>query len=162
MWNFPSSLSTVRLANFALRPVHATEENADKLRSWRYGEIELTDGKLIAIYPRWWPRVGSQWESYQDSYFRTLPADFCRAYYAFPRRTPGYMSVLYARSGPNTQYKTILKAVSIIDEIAILNNSNAIVCQILSERGTERLMSRWGFVRHATSLGDNHYIKRFR
>ena len=162
MWNFPSLLSSVRLASFALRPVHAIEENPDKLRSWRYGEIELADGKLVAIYPRWWPRVGSQWESYRESYNRTLQADFCRAYYAFPRRAPGYMSVLYARSGPNTRYKTILSAVSIMDEIAILNNSNAIVCQIISERGTERLMKRWGYVRHAASLGDNHYIKRLR
>ena len=72
------------------------------------------------------------------------------------------MSVLYARSGPDTQYKTLLRAVSIMDEIATLSNSNAIVCQMISERGTERLMQRWGYVRHATSLGDNHYIKRRR
>ena len=162
MWYFPSFLLRVRLASIALRPVHAIDENADSLRSWRYGEIELSDGKLVAIYPRWWPRLGSRWESYQDSYNRKLPVDVCRVYYSFPLRAPGYMSVLYAHSGPNTRYKTIRRAVLVVDAIAVLNSSNAIICQIINERGTERLMKRWGYVRHATSLGDNHYIKRIR
>ena len=162
MWYFPSFLLRVRLASIALRPVHAIDENADSLRSWRYGEIELSDGKLVAIYPRWWPRLGSRWESYQDSYNRKLPVDVCRVYYSFPLRAPGYMSVLYAHSGSSTRYKTIRRAVLVIDAIAVLNSSNAIICQIINERGTERLMKRWGYVRHATSLGDNHYIKRIR
>ena len=70
------------------------------------------------------------------------------------------MSLLYARSGPNTQYKTILRAVEVVDEIAKLKNTKSIVCQAVGIRATERLMNRWGYVRHATVLGDNHYIKR--
>lgn len=157
-----SFLPRIRLASLALSPLHSIEANAEKVSSWRYGEIELFNGSLAAIYPRWWPRWGSQWESYWDSYHRVLPADHCIAYFAFPRSAPGYMSVLYAHSGPNTQYKTIYRAVSTMDQIAKLRNSDAIVCQMVSERGTERLMNRWGYVRHALSLGDNHYIKRLR
>ena len=155
-------LSRIRLASLALTPVYSVEENAEKVSSWRYGEIELANGRLNAIYPRWWPRMGSLWESRWDNFYRTMPADHCIAYYAFPHSAPGYMSVLYARSGPNTQYKTVYSAVSTMDQIAKLRNSNAIVCQMVSQRGTERLMNRWGYVRHATSLGDNHYIKRLR
>lgn len=150
-----------RLASFGLRSL-ATIEAYANFKTWRYGEIEVSSGSLVAIHRRWWPRIGSQSEAYLDSYHRTLPSDSCRAYFAFPFRAPGYMTVLYARGGPNLQYKTIDQAVLVMDEIAQLRDSNAIVCQVVSDRGTERLMNRWGYVRHACTLGDNHYIKRFR
>lgn len=162
MLNVASLLSRFRLANLSLGSVTSVVGNSEKIRSWNYGELELSDGKLIGIYPRWWPRCGSQWEAFQDSYFRTLPRDFCRAYYAFPRRAPGFMSVLYARSGPKTQYKTLYRAVVVMDEIARLRDAQAIVCQTISLRASERLMNRWGYVRHAQSLGSNHFIKRLK
>ena len=157
-----SFLSDFRVANLALGNVASVVGNVDRVRGWSYGELELSNGELLGIYPRWWPKLASQWESFHDSYLRNLPADFCRVYYAFPRRAPGFMSVLYARSGPNTQYKTLYKAVVVTDEIAKLRNSDAIVCQTISPRASERLMNRWGYVRHAFVLGDNHYIKRLR
>lgn len=160
--NVASLLAGIRVANFALGRVTSIEGNAERIRSCNYGELELFDGKLLGIYPRWWPRIASKWESLRDSTIRSLPSDFCRAYYAFPKRTPGYMSVLYARSGPNTQYKTLYRAVVVVDEIAKLRDSHAIVCQMIHLRVSERLMNRWGYVRHASALGDNHYIKRLK
>ena len=162
MWSVTSLLSGMRLANLALGNASSIEGNTDRVRSWNYGELELSDGKLLGIYPRWWPRIGSQLEAFQDSYVRTLPTDYCRVYYAFPRSAPGFMSVLYARSGPNTQYKTLFRAVGVMDKIAMLRDSDAIVCQAIGLRTTERLMNRWGYVRHALAVGDNHYIKRLK
>jgi len=72
------------------------------------------------------------------------------------------MSVLYAQSGPNTQYKTLYCAVTVMDEIARLRDAQAIVCQTISPRASERLMNRWGYIRHAQTLGDNHFIKRLK
>ena len=162
MWKVTSLQSGIRIANFALGKAFSIDGNSDRVRSWNYGELELFNGKLLGIYARWWPRIGSQWEAFQDSYRRTLPEDHCRVYYAFPRSAPGFMSVLYARSGPNTQYKTLYRAVVVMDEIAMLRESNAIVCQAIGPRTTERLMNRWGYVSHAPALGDNHYIKRLK
>jgi len=160
MWNFASLFSNVRFASLALPSVDSIHEHRDQIRAWRYGEVEVSMGEVVSIYARWWPRFGSHWESWQDAYIRTLPMDSCRAYYAFPRKAPGFMSVLYAHSGRRTQYKTINRAVSAMDEIAKVHDAEAIVCQIVTERGSERLMNRWGYVRHALSQGDNHYIKR--
>jgi hypothetical protein len=162
MWNVASLLSQVRLASLGLEKVASIEGNEIAINSWRYGELELSDGKLVCIRPRWWPRLGSRWESMQDSYIRRLPTDQLLAYYAFPRRAPGFMSVLYAFSGPNTQYRTIYRAVVTMDAIAKLRGSQAIVCQTITDRASERLMKRWGYVRHAASLGHNHFIKRLR
>ncbi len=160
MCNVASLLSRVRIASLGLGFATTIDGNEKQIRAWSYGELEISDGKLIRIRPRWWPKVGSEWESIQDSYIRTLPDDLLRTYYAFPWRTPGFLSVLYACSGPNTQYKTLLRAVLVMDEIAHLRNAKAIVCQTVTARASERLMNRWGYVRHAASLGDNHYIKR--
>ena len=162
MLNVAWLLSRIRIANLALGSVSSVDGNSEKIRSWNYGELELSDGRLIRIVPRWWPRLGSQWEAFQDNYIRTLPVDFCRAYYAFPRRAPGFMSVLYAQSGPKTQYKTLYRAVVVMDEIAKLRDAQAIVCQTISPRASERLMNRWGYIRHAQSLGENHFIKRLK
>ena len=160
--NVASLLAGIRVANLALGNVTSVDGNADRIRSWNYGELELFDGKLLGIYPRWWPRIASEWESFRDSAIRSLPTDFCRVYYAFPRRVPGFMSVLYARSGPNTKYKTLYRAVVVMEEIARLRDSHAIVCQMINLRASERLMNRWGYVRHALALGNNHYIKRLK
>ncbi len=160
MWNVASLLSRVRIASLGLRCATTILGNESAINSWSYGELELSDGKLDRIRPRWWPKIGSEWESFQDSCIRTLPNDHLRAYYAFPWRAPGFLSVLYACSGSNTQYKTLHRAVLVMDEIARLRNARAIVCQTISQRASERLMNRWGYVRHAAALGDNHYIKR--
>ena len=162
MRNIVSLFSQIRFASLGLGSVQSLQGNELRVRTWSFGEIELSHGQLVRIRPRWWPRFGSQWESFQDSYVRTLPEDFLRAYYAFPWRAPGYMTVLYAQSGPRTQYKTLHRAVEAMNEIASLRDTQAIVCQLVNQRGTERLMNRWGYVRHAASLGDNHFIKRFK
>jgi len=148
------------VARLGLPSVSSIAGNENSINSWSFGELELSDGKLLSIRPRWWPRIGSQWESFRDSYVRAMPNDVLLAYYAFPRRSPGFMSVLYAHSGPKTQYKTLYRAVLSMDEIARLRKTQAIVCQTVSNLANERLMNRWGYVRHAFSLGDNHFIKR--
>ena len=162
MWQISSLRNTFRPASFGLPSVSCIAGNESTINAWTYGELEFCDGRLISIRPRWWPRIGSTWESMQDSYLRNVPNKVLIAYYAFPLRSPGFMSVLYAHSGPETQYKTILRAVLTVDEIARLRNAQAIVCQTVSARATERLMSRWGYVRHAITLGNNHFIKRLR
>lgn len=155
-----NAIGNIRWASLGLGFVESLSESHDLVRAWRYGEIELKNGALHRIYPRWWPRIGSEWESMLDSYMRRLPDDVCRVFYAFPRSSPGFMSVLYAYSGRNTQAKTLLLGVSTVDEIAEIHQAKAIVCQATNARLTERLMRRLGYVRHAHSLGPNHYIKR--
>jgi len=163
MWKFASFFTheiLPRLASIGLQEFSSIEGHEQAIRRYRYGEVASKSGALIRIAPRWWPRHGSEWEAYQESYLRHLPKDFCRTYYAFPRCSPGFMSVLYAHSGPATRYRTLYRAVKTIDSIARIKNAQAIVCQIMNERASERLLKRWGYVRHAIKLGGHHYIKR--
>ncbi len=95
-----------------------------------------------------------------DRVARTLPEDECRFYFAFPRRAPGFMSLLYVHAGEKTYYQTFHRGIAAIESVARLHRSHAIVCQVTNDRLTERLMERWGYERHAPQLGENHFIRR--
>lgn len=151
-----------RWANLGLGAITDVAQSRHRILACKYGEIELSGGAVVCIYPRWWPRIGSKWESAVESYLKVLPEDSCRVYYAFPMRAPNYMSVLYAHSGPNTSYKTLYRGVTAVEEIARIREAHAIVCQVSNSRLSERLMKRLGYVRHALNLGDHHYIKRLK
>lgn len=151
-------MNRIRWASIGCGSVDSIQEYESK--KWRYAQIELCDGQLIAIVGRWWPWIGSQWNVWHDAYFRPLRPDFCRFFYAFPIRAPGFMSVLYCQSGPRTQYKTFHQGVILLDQIARIHRAQAIVCQAASHRFNERVMRRLGYERHALHLGDNHYIRR--
>lgn len=127
---------------------------------WRYGTVVLQNGRVILIQARWWPRWGTVWGAMTDRVVRVLPEDECRFYYSFPRSSPGFMSLLYVHAGEKTCYSTFHQGIVAIDTIARWRNSKAIVCQVTNSRLTHRMMTRWGYVRHAESLGDNHYIHR--
>jgi hypothetical protein len=96
-----------------------------------------------------------------DRVVRSLPEDECRFYYSFPHSVPGYMSLLYVHAGEKTSYRTFRQGIVAMDTIARWRKSQAIVCQVTNSRLTHRMMTRWGYVRHAENIGDNHYIRRF-
>lgn len=151
-----------KLAQFGLPSVRCVEGNERLIRKWRYGAIEIRDGELVCISARWWPRLASEWESLREQLIKTLPGGVCRMYYSFPWRTPGFMVLAYAHSGPDTTYRSIRCGLRCLEQIAIVWDSQAIVCQATNNRLSERTMNRWGYEKHALSLGDNHYIRRLR
>jgi hypothetical protein len=132
------------------------------IAKWRYGTVVLREGKAIAIRARWWPRWGSIWGAMSDRVVRTLPIDECRFYYSFPRSAPGYLSLLYVHAGEKTTYATFHQGILALDAIASIRKAYGIVCQVTNDRLTDRMMNRWGYVKHAAALGDNHYIRRLR
>ena len=72
------------------------------------------------------------------------------------------MSLLYVHAGEKTTYETFHQGILAIDAIATLRKAHGIVCQVTNDRLTDRMMQRWGYVKHASALGDNHYIRRLR
>lgn len=155
-------IGTVRIAQLGLPRVIAIEPNAAIIRSWRYGVIETTQSQLSYVGRRWWPYMASRFGAWWDGRYRALPYDVCRFYYAFPLRSPGYMSLLYVHSGPCTTYSTVYQGAICLEQVAHIRNARAILCQATNERLSEAIMKRRGYVRHAFSLGNNHYIKRLK
>lgn len=143
-----------------LPSVASIDHHASEISRWRYGTVLLRNGKLIAIQARWWPRWGTVFGAMMDRVVRTLPEDECRFYFAFPRSAPGFMSLLYVHAGEKTTYQTFHQGIASIEAIARLRRSHAIVCQVTNDRLSERMMNRWGYVKHAPHLGPDHYICR--
>jgi hypothetical protein len=147
-------------ATWMLPSVPSIEGHETTVRRWRYGQVVLVDGQVARVDARWWPRWTSVWGAITEQIARTLPTEECRFYYAFPRRSPDYLSLLYVHAGPQTSYRTFHRGIVAIEAIARSRNARGIVCQVTNHRLTERLMGRWGYERHALRLGGDHYIHR--
>ncbi len=153
---------TLDPATWGLPAVTTLAGNEKRVSKWRYGEVVLRNGRVVSIQARWWPRWGTVWGAMVDRVVRSLPEDECRFYYSFPRSAPGYMSLLYVHAGEKTYYQTFHQGIEAMDAIAGLRKARAIVCQVTNDRLNDRMMTRWGYVKHAENLGDNHYIRRLK
>lgn len=138
-------------------------EGVDRLRRRRHGMIEVADGQLRRIVLRPLPKIVSVpgirflggWRH------RHQPGDSIRIYYDQPRRFPNFLAVKYAESSSGTSLGTLIRASAVLDEIARLKQSDALLCDVASGRITTKLLSRWGWVPHCPSWFHRHYIKRF-
>lgn len=133
---------------------------------YRYAQFSLRQSPLgedsfsFEFFPRWAPRFASRWDVLVDTWRPRANTGECCVFYAFPWRTPGYMAVQYLVCGQQTPYATLRRSVEIVSWIARARRCHAVVCQAISDRLSERVMNRWGYVRHAKTLGPSHYILR--
>ena len=138
-------------------------EGADRLRRRRYGMIEVADGQFRRVVLRPLPKIVSapgihfigQWRH------RHRPGDSIRIFYDQPWRFPNFLALKYAESTAGTSMGTLTRALAVLDEIARLKHSDALLCDVTSGRITTRLLSRWGWEPHCPSWLHRHYIKRF-
>ena len=55
---------------------------------------------------------------------------------------------------------TLYAASLVLDEVARLRRSQAIVCNVTNRRISDRLMQRWGWEEHCQQWSSRHFIKR--
>ena len=139
-----------------------------QVASYRYAQFSLHRSSdesgwfTFEFVPRWVPPLASRWDVLVDTLRPRAAAGECRVFYAFPLRTPGFMAVQYLLCGPQTPYATLRRCVEIVSWIAQARRCQAVVCQAISDRLSERVMNRWGYVQHAKTLGPGHYIHRLK
>jgi hypothetical protein len=138
--------------------------DADVLRRRRYGVIEVVDGRLRRVLLRPWPKilVGPEvlwlgrWMHQRRSGDRLL------LYYNHPWRFPKFLALAYALSARETSLRSVHVGMGVLDEIARLKNSDALLCDAGNLRISDRLMRRFGWVPHCpASWWHRHFIKRF-
>ena len=138
-------------------------EGADLLRRRHYGVIEVVEGQLQRVLLRPMPKIVSapgvlllgEW------LHRRRSGDRIRLYYNQPRRFPNYLVLKYAESVRGTSFRTVVRAMAILDEIARLKQSDAMLCDVMNRRITTRVLGRFGWEPHCPSWFHRHYIKRF-
>lgn len=137
--------------------------SASAVRARRYGLIEARDGVFRALHFRPFPKFASHAEAWLDRVTRNWrrAEDCCWLYFNEPRSCPGFLTLAYVVSSGKARVATVQASLAALDEIARLKRSDAIVCDASNLRLSDRMMTRYGFVRHAESLAGRNFIKRF-
>ncbi len=137
-------------------------DGAEVLRRRPYGVIEVAEGRLRRVLLRPWPKIVSAPEILLLGrwYHRHRSGDRLWLYYNQPRRFPNFLAIKYVVSSRHTTIATLTRARDVLDEIAKLKGSDALLCDVGNWRITTRLIARWGWEPHCPSRWHRHYIKR--
>ena len=143
--------------------VNNLADRAEVLRRRHYGLIEVADGRFRRVLLRPFPRVVSAPEIILlgGMYHRRRAGDRCLLYYNQPRRFPQFLALKYIVSARQTTLRTVTRALAVLDEIARLKRSDALLCDVGNWRISTGLIARWGWEPHCPSRWHRHYIKRF-
>jgi hypothetical protein len=135
----------------------------DHIRARRYGVIEVVGAKLVAVHLRPWPKLISLPEILPlgPRYHAAGAPDRCLLYYNQPWRMPNFLALKYIVSTTGTSYATLRAALSVLDHIAELKRTDAIVCDAGNIRLSDRLLARFGWEPHKPQRWHRNYIRRF-
>jgi hypothetical protein len=136
---------------------------ADVVACRRYGVIEMSAGRLIDVRFRPWPKLASLPETrligrYQHTH---CSGDRCRLYFNQPLGSLNYLSITYVISNRDTRFSTFRNALCVLEEIAEIKRSDAIICDLGNPRISDRLLDRWGWEPLKSSRWHRQFIKRF-
>jgi len=137
--------------------------DADLIRRRSYGVIEIEDGQLRQILLRPWPKlISARGVSTRGARIhRHAAGSRVWLYYNQPRFHRNFLALKYVVSTRETTYHTSRASLVVLDEVARIKGSDAIVCQLSNDRLTNRFMERVGYESHFTSSSKRHYIRRF-
>ena len=136
---------------------------SELLRRRRYGIVEVVDGRFRRVLLRPFPKIISAPEIALAGrwHHNHRHGNRIRLYYNQPRRFSNFLVLKYVLSARQTSFRTLNRALDVLDEIARLKQSDALLCDVGNWRISTRLIGRWGWVPHCPSWFHRHYIKRF-
>ena len=125
--------------------------------------LESAYASLRAIHLRPWPKLFSLAELWPAAarYHARGDADRCLLYYNQPWRQPNYLALKFIVSTPGTTYRTFRGSLTVLDAIAELKRTDAIVCDVANLRISDRLLARLGWQAHKPQRWHRNYIRRF-
>lgn len=146
-----------------LEKVTDLDRQADVLRRRRYGVIEFVDQRFSAVYLRPWPKVISLAEIWWwgNRFHHRTAGDRGLLYYNQPWGHENFLTLKYAVSSRDVTLPTCYGALQLLDEIARLKGTDAIVTEVSNRRISDRVLTRMGWERHLLNSRRRHYIKRF-
>ncbi len=143
--------------------VHDLAVDSDRIRKRRYGMIETAAGKFQCLRLRPYPKLLSLPEIVPAGEWLTRRAigDRCLLYYNQPLRYPNFLAVKYIVSCRGTSLATLRRALLVLDEIARLKRTDALLGDVTNLRISDRFLRRWGWEPHTQSRWHRNFIKRF-
>jgi hypothetical protein len=125
--------------------------------------IDIVEGRLAGIHLRPFPKYVSLIDAlfWGRFYHQRVSGDRCRLYYNQPRKCPNYLALKYVLSARDSSLASFFGALAVLDEIARIKKSDAILTDVANFRISQRLLARLGWERHTDSRWHRNYIKRF-
>ena len=129
----------------------------------RYGVVETRQGKFVAIHFRPWPKLISIAEArcFGGWKHQRGQKDQCQLYFNQPLAHSNFLTLSYIQSGWATTLSTFRLAAMLLDGVAQIKRSDAIMCEVTNSRISDRLFRRWGWEPHLLESRRRHWIKRF-
>ena len=118
-------------------------------------------GQLVEIQHRLLCGNVSVTEVWLQAKFGRRDDDCCWLDYHQPLGMPSFLTLDYIRTGTLASYQTFIGACHILDEIARIRSTAAIVAHVTNRNLTDRLMMRHGWERHMEDWKGRHWIRRF-
>ena len=156
-----SSSKGLRLASLGLKPVTSLATQKPLLYHRTCGCIVTEAGQFKAVYGRWWPHLGNWMQIVWDVHFQTMPQDRCELYFHQPSGCRNFIALSYVRSGPATSAATGYVGLLVLDYIAKIKRTDAMVANVTNNRISDRLLTRFGWETHCHDWPGRHVIRRF-
>lgn len=136
---------------------------ADVVRCRRYGVIEVEEGRFRQVRLRPLPKFYTPFDFFLrgEGYHRSRPGDRCLLYYNQPRSFSNFLALKYVVSTRDATLATFREALDVLDQIAEIKGTDALLCEVANFRISDRLLARWGWAPHAPSRWRRNFIKRF-
>ena len=135
----------------------------ETLRTGRYGVIETSASRFVAVHLRPWPKLLA-WPEFWPvgaAYHVRGQSDRCLLYYNQPRRHLNYLALKYVVTTTGAPFTTIRAALTTLDWIAQIKQSDAILCDAFNPRLSDRILMRQGWAKHRPQRWHRNFIKRF-
>ncbi len=131
------------------------------LERWRCGRIVTAEGRLKFVQRRWLGYRASLLRVGWEKLLRPSRHVECELFYHHGVLSADYLVLGYVRSHPRASLSSFYCATLVLDAVARIKGSHAIVTEVSNTRLSDRLMSRWGWERHCLNWSGRHFIKRF-
>ncbi len=129
----------------------------------RYGVIETRAHQFYAVHLRPWPKLISLRELIPvgDRYHAYGTADRCLLYYNQPRSASNFLALKYIVSTSGTSYRTLVASFKLLEMLAEIKASDALVTDVANQRLSDRFMKRLGWESHKPQKFHRNYIRRY-
>jgi hypothetical protein len=136
---------------------------ADLVRRRRHGLIEIVDGRFHRVSLRPLPKFGSLAGVYLSGrwFHRHGMGNRCWLYYDQPWAFPNFLALKYIVSTRDASLATLHTALVVLDEIARLKRTDALLCDVANLRISDRLLARGGWQPLKPQRWHRNFIKRF-
>jgi hypothetical protein len=133
------------------------------IANWRAGVVEVNADGTWTVQKRFWRKNASLAEVWLlGGYAHGRQAgDICKAYWHVHPGFRQYLCLGYIVSKKSTSFRTFYRAQSLVTEIARIKQSDALLCDVVNSRISDRLLTRWEWERHAKDSRRRLFIKRF-